>query len=81
MFGIFSKKHYIIGAKQVKNAIREGRAEKVYIASDCDTDVIDPVKKLAEEGNIRIVYISTRKELGEMCGIGVKASCAAETAK
>ena len=78
MFGAFSKKRFIIGAKQVKNAIRNGKAAKVYIASDCDSEISTPVKELADINNISVVFISTRKELGEMCGIDVKASCAAE---
>ena len=79
MFWASSKKHFIIGAKQVKNAIMAGKAAKVYIASDCDSVISDPVKELAESNNLEIIYISTRKELGGMCGIDVKASCAVET--
>lgn len=74
-----SGKHFMIGAKQVKNAIREGKVTKVYIASDCDPAVRRPVEKAAAEHELHIVHIPTRKELGEMCGIDVKASCAAET--
>ena len=79
MFWASSKKHFIIGAKQVKNAIMAGKAAKVYIASDCDSAISDPVKELAQAYNIEIIYISTRKELGGMCGIDVKASCAVLT--
>lgn len=79
MFGANTGKRYIIGAKQVKNAIRSGKAAGVYIASDCDPKIADPVVGLAEEKNLPLFYISTMKELGGMCGIDVKASCAAET--
>ena len=79
MFWASSKKHFIIGAKQVKNAIKTGKAAKVYIASDCDSNISDPVRDAAEAYNVEIIYISTRKELGAMCGIDVKASCAVET--
>lgn len=71
-------KKYIIGAKQVKNTIKAGRASRVYVASDCDPEVSEPVVKLAEQNNVPLFFISTRKELGEMCGINVKAACAAE---
>lgn len=79
MFGASAKKSFIIGAKQVKNAIISGRASKIYVASDCDEAVSAPVVALAEEHNIPLFYISTRKELGEMCGINVKSACAAQT--
>lgn len=77
MFEALSDKRYIIGAKQVKNAVKSGEASKVYIASDSDSAVIDPVKALAEEYGIEISYIETRSELGKMCGINVKTACAA----
>ncbi len=79
MFEASAKKRYIIGAKQVKNAIKSEKASKVYVASDCDPEVSDPVIELAEKNRVPLFFISTRKELGEMCGIDVKAACAAET--
>jgi large subunit ribosomal protein L7A len=79
MFGASEGGKFIIGAKQVRNAIKAGKATKVYAASDCDPAVIQPVVELAENNNLQLFYLSTRKELGEMCGIDVKASCAAET--
>lgn len=79
MFGASSGKSFVIGAKQVKNAIKAEKASKVYIASDCDPEVSAPVAQLAESYNLPIFYISTRKELGDMFGIGVKSACAAET--
>lgn len=79
MFGASNGKKFIIGAKQVKNAIKSGKATRVYAASDSDSQVINPVVELAESMDLPLFYISTRKELGEMCGIDVKASCAAET--
>ncbi len=77
MFGASAE--FIIGAKQVKNTIRSGKAAKVYVASDCDEAVIKPVIELAQTNSLPLFYIDTRKELGEMCGIDVKASCAVQT--
>lgn len=79
MFEASEEKKYIIGAKQVKNAINAGRASKVYVASDCDPEISGPVIGLAEKQSLPLFYISTRKELGAMCGINVKTACAAET--
>ena len=79
LFEASEKNKYIIGAKQVKNAIRAGKATKVYVASDCDPEVSGPVIELAERYSLPLFYITTRKELGRMCGIDVKAACAAET--
>lgn len=72
-----NNKRFVIGAKQVMKAIRAGRVLKVYIASDCDPIISRPVIDLAEGIGIKVESIPTRKQLGEMCGIKVKASCAA----
>ena len=70
-------KRFVIGAKQVMKAIRAGRVLKVYIASDCDPIISRPVIELAQGNGLEAEYIPSRKQLGEMCGIKVKASCAA----
>ena len=79
MFEALSNKQYIIGAKQVKNTVKSGKATKVYIASDSDSEIIEPVIALANECGVEIAYVETRAELGKMCGIDVKAACAVQT--
>ena len=71
-------KQYVIGAKQVMKMIRAGKAAKVYIASDCDPIISRPVAEEAAGRGIPTESIPTRKALGEMCGIRVKAACAAQ---
>ena len=70
-------KQFVIGAKQVMKAIRTGSILKAYIASDCDPIISRPVIDLAQGSGVTVEYIPTRKQLGEMCGIKVKAACAA----
>ena len=79
MFGTSNEKSFIIGTKQVKNAIKSGQASKIYIALDCDPEISEPVKQLAQTYNLSVSFIETRKELGQMCGIDVKTACAAQT--
>ena len=81
MFEASAKRQYIIGAKQVKNAVICGKASRVYIASDSDEHIIKPIVELANEQGTELVYVKTRTELGRMCGINVKAACAAKTYK
>ena len=71
-------KSLIIGTKQVRNALKEGRVSRVYIASDSDSDITSPIAELAQKRGVEIFYVQTRKELGSMCKIGVKTACAAE---
>lgn len=77
MFGANTGAHYVIGAKQTKKAIKSGKAKSVYVASDCDPVISRPVTELADEMHLPVYYMATMRELGEMCGIDVKASCAA----
>ena len=79
MFDSLNEKSFIIGTKQVKNAIKSGKASKIYIALDCDPEISEPVKQLAQTYNLTVSFIETRKELGQMCGIDVKTACAAQT--
>ena len=77
MFDDFSKGNFITGAKQVKNAIIADKVSQIYIASDSDTKIISPIVELSQKSGLPLFYDNTRKELGEMCKIEVKASCAA----
>lgn len=74
----FDNKQYIIGAKQVMKAMRAGKTSKIYIASDCDPIISRPIAEEAAGRGISVEHIPTRKQLGEMCGIRVKAACAAQ---
>ncbi len=79
MFNAQAKGHFLIGAKQVKNAIIAEKALKIYVASDSETQIISPIVELSQKSGLPLFYVNTRKELGEMFGLKVKASCAVET--
>lgn len=66
-----------VGFKQVLRALNENKALKVYLASDCDSKISEPLKELCSANNTELYYVETMSELGKMCGIEVKASCAA----
>ncbi len=71
-----SSKKRIIGLKQTKKAINENRANKVYIAKDADDYIKNTIIKACDDKDLTIIYVATMKELGEACGIEVKASTA-----
>ena len=73
----YAKGDFIIGAKQVKNAIIADKVSQIFIASDSDTKIISPIVELSQKSGLPLFYVNTRKELVEMCKIEVKASCAA----
>lgn len=71
-----SSKKRIIGLKQTIKAIKEDRVTKVYIAKDADDSIKNNILEVCSGKNLQIVYVNTMKELGEACGIEVKASTA-----
>ena len=64
----------VIGIKQCVKAINSGVGNVLFVAKDTDAKLISPIIQLAKQKNIKIVEISTMKELGKIAGINVKAS-------
>lgn len=67
----------VVGAKQVKRALEAGRALTVFLASDADPRVTEPIAALCGEKGIEAVTAPSMKELGRACGISVGSAVAA----
>ncbi len=67
---------YRLAINKLYEALNENKASKVYVAEDCDDHIKDGVSKIAMQSNTPVFFISTMKELGNMCKIEVGASCA-----
>ena len=67
----------VVGAKQTRRALNDGRAKKVFLAGDADPRVTEPLARLAEEKGVAVETVSTMKELGASCGIAVGSASAA----
>lgn len=66
-----------VGLKQTVKALSEKRAAKVFLAEDCEDRIRNSVKAECEKSGAELVRVPTMRLLGRMCGIDVKASCAA----
>lgn len=66
-----------VGLKQTLKALFENKADKVFLAEDCEDRIRETVKEECAEKGIRLISVPTMRILGRMCGIDVKASCAA----
>ncbi len=71
------KKRLTVGYKQTARAVGEGKAARAYLAEDCEDKIKRPIEEMCALNDTELLYVSTMKELGAMCGIDVKASCAA----
>ena len=67
----------LVGIKQVLKAARAGELKRVYLAEDADQELLNEILAVAKEQEIDCVFVSSKKELGEICEIEVKAACAA----
>lgn len=70
-------KDKVVGIKQTRKAIKEGYADLVFLAEDVDAHLYKEIKGLCDENHVEICYVKTMKELGEACGIDIKAASAA----
>ena len=67
----------VVGSKQLKKALRAGRAERVFLAENAHPAVTEPLAQLCGELHIQITWVPTMAELGRACGIEVGAAAAA----
>ena len=66
----------VIGVKQSRRAISEGRAAKVYFACDADPLLLRELRRSCEEKGIETAEGCSMAELGRACRISVGAAVA-----
>ena len=66
----------VVGAKQAKRALDDGRARKLFLAADADPRVTEPLAALAAEKAVAVEEVPSMKELGAACGIAVGSAVA-----
>ena len=69
----------VVGAKQVKRALRDGRAVRLFMAMDADPRLLQPLVQEAVNRQVPVSQVPTMKELGASCGIAVGAAVAVLT--
>ena len=62
----------VIGVKQSTRAIRDGRAQRVFLACDADELVLEPIRSAC--GSLPVEEGYTMAQLGRACGIAVDAA-------
>ena len=67
----------VIGVKQSRKAIRDGRAKRVYVACDADPAITAPVAESCVAAGIPLEDGHTMAQLGQVCRITVGASVVA----
>lgn len=68
----------VVGVKQSRKAIRDGRARRVFLAEDADPAITEPIAAECAAAGIPVETGHTMAQLGRACGISVGASVTAE---
>ena len=72
-----SRQKIVVGAKQLRKALKAGTALQVYLAENADPVITDPLAEMCRESNVEISWVRSMAELGKVCGIDVGAAAAA----
>jgi large subunit ribosomal protein L7A len=70
------KQNMMVGYKQTLKAINDGKADRVFLAENCEDKIRLSVENAANGTDVSLMYVKTMRDLGSMCGIEVGASCA-----
>ena len=71
------RNNVVVGAKQLKKALRDNRILSAFLAADADPGVTEPIEALCKSQLIPVTWVKTMAELGKACGIDVGAAAAA----
>ncbi len=69
-------KDFLVGIKECRKTVKQGQAEKAYIALDASPHVTDPFRELCEAEGVLIESAESMEALGKACGIDVGAAVA-----
>ncbi|SMC47000.1 ribosomal L7Ae/L30e/S12e/Gadd45 family protein [Papillibacter cinnamivorans] len=76
MLSLLSTGKKVIGIKQSRKAIREGAAERAFLAQDADPEIRETMGELCQQHGVPAEAVPTMLELGRACGIEVGAAAA-----
>ncbi len=66
----------VVGIKQFKKSLKDGRILRAYLAQNADPRLTEPLAEACAELGVEVVMVPTMAELGTACGIAVGAAAA-----
>lgn len=73
----FTRQKIVVGAKQLRKALKAGTARQVYLAENADPAITEPLAALCQDSSVDISWVRSMTELGKACGIEVGTAAAA----
>ena len=75
-----SKERIVVGVKQLRKALKSGRAQHVFLAENADPALTEPIEQMCLEKGVELTWVPSMADLGRACGIEVGAAAAATVA-
>ena len=70
-------KRLVVGTKQLRKALENGRAKWVWLAENADPAITEPLEALCQNACVSYTWVPSKQDLGIACGIEVGAAAAA----
>lgn len=70
-------KEKVVGLKQTRRAVLEGRGQKVFVACDAEERLRGPLLAACQRNGVPVEEGWTMKQLGQACGIAVRTAAVA----
>ena len=77
MLAELSGHRLVVGSKQLRKALDAGKATYVVLARNADPAITEPLEAMCRLKNVACIWIGSKSELGQVCGIEVGAAAAA----
>ena len=69
--------NFVVGIKQLRKALKNGKARSVFLACNADPAITEPIAALCQQNNVDYAWVRSMTDLGHACGIEVGAAAAA----
>ena len=66
----------VVGIKQLRKSLKEGKVLRAYAAENADPRLTDPLADECLRYGVELVWVPTMADLGKACGISVGAAAA-----
>ena len=74
---VLKKFKTVVGLKQLRKALENGKAKCVFLAENADPALTEPIIVLCQKGQVSYTWVRSMADLGRACGIEVGAAAAA----
>ena len=77
MLSQLANRQVVVGSKQLRKALKSGRATLVLLARNADPAITEPIEAMCQRNCVEYAWVQNMLELGRTCGIDVGAAAAA----